>query len=206
MIEKDTFGILNDIIKNDEDFLLACENSPISIDNFIASVLRFFIKISKPKNIIELGALHGRSAILMSRFLENTTVHSIENNLENYQIAENNIIKHSLENRVKLYFGDCQQILNSEKMKNLKADMMFIDANKLKYDYYLNWACEFLSSKAIIIIDNIFIHRVLEKYQNSDCVMYKNMESFLRKIQDTEKFNTMIIPYQRDGLAVVMRK
>ena len=200
-----TFGVINEILEADEDLKVSCESSPISINNYVSSILRFFVKIIKPKNILELGTLHGRSAILMSRFSAQATIHSIENNPENYRIAQDNVKKNSLQNRIKLYLGDCQKVLQSDFMQNLQPEILFIDANKLKYAEYLDWACNFSSSGATIIIDNIFVHRILEKYRSPDCKMNKTMQDFLKKIHNKDIFDTMIIPYERDGLAVLKK-
>lgn len=203
----DIFEILETFLSKDQEFLTGYEQSEISIDNFVASILRFVIKLFNPKKIIELGTLYGRSAILMSRFSSyEANIYSIEKNKEHYEIALKNIIKNKLESKIKLFLGDCQEILNQDFMKNLQADMMFIDANKLKYSDYLDWAVEFLSKNGVMIIDNIFIHKVLEKYQDESCRMYQEMEKFLEKIKNKSLFNSLIIPYSRDGLAIVVKK
>ena len=117
-------------IENDEIFQNAQSN--ISIDSYVASILQFFIRTYNVKKILELGALYGKSAILMANATENIdiVVHSIENNEKNYEIAVKNIEKYGLENRIKIYSGDAMAILNSDNFPR-DFDMVFIDANKL---------------------------------------------------------------------------
>ena len=200
-----TFEILDDYLEKFGDFKLDLEKSDISVDNFVASILQFIINIIKPKNIIELGALYGRSAILMSKFAPEAKIYSIENNKRHFQIATKNVMNYDLSEKIYLHLGDCMEILNSDKMKNLHADILFIDANKAKYLDYLNWGCEFLQSNGVIIADNVFIHKVLEKYQDENNIIHKNMEVFLAKIYDKNLFNTITIPYKRDGISVMIK-
>ena len=201
-----TFGILDFYLKQNSASNINCEDSPISINQYVQSILHFIISSFKCETIIELGTLYGRSAILMAQSNKNIKIHSIENNQQHYAIAKNNIEKHNLSDQITLYLGDCMEILNTEEMQNLNADMIFIDANKAKYLDYLSWSEKFLKQNGIIVADNIFIHKILDKYKNPNNNIHKNMEIFLEKIQDRNLFNTLIIPYERDGISISIKK
>ena len=192
-------------IENDEIFQNAQSN--ISIDSYVASILQFFIRTYNVKKILELGALYGKSAILMANATENIdiVVHSIENNEKNYEIAVKNIEKYGLENRIKIYSGDAMAILNSDNFPR-DFDMVFIDANKLAYIDYLNWCEKNLKKNAVLIFDNVFLHHVLPKYQDKNCSMFKKMEEFLSYSSNEKLFERLIVPYERDALCILILK
>jgi predicted O-methyltransferase YrrM len=196
-----TFDILNSyLIKTKTDEI---EHSPISVNRYVESILKFLIKIKQPKTILELGTLYGKSAISMAQASKKTMIHSIENNKTHYDIALKNISRFQLESQINLHLGDCSEILNQDQIKNLKPELIFIDANKANYLKYLDWSVKYGSKDCFIVIDNIFIHRVQEKFSDPTNKIHQTIEALLLEIQDESKFNTLIIPYERDALAVV---
>jgi predicted O-methyltransferase YrrM len=201
-----TFDILNFYLSQNDKNSLNCEDSQISINQYISSILDFIIHVFKPKIIIELGTLYGKSAISMAQSNPDAQIHTIENNEKHYNIAKKNILNHNLSNRITLHLGDCMEILATDKIQNLSPDMIFIDANKARYLDYLSWAKEFLNKNGIIVADNIFVHKVIEKYKNPNNNIHKNMEIFLERVQNKDLFNTLIIPYERDGISISIKK
>ena len=201
-----TFEILNFYLKQNIQFNISVGDSPISINQYVNSILHFIIMSFKCETIIELGTLYGRSAISMAQLNKNIKIHSIDNNQQHYDIAKINIEEHQLSDQIKLYLGDCTEVLDTTEIQNLNTDMIFIDANKAKYLDYLSWSQNFLKPNAVIIADNIFIHKVLDKYKKSDNKIHTNMEMFLKKIQDKNLFHTLIIPYERDGISISVKR
>jgi predicted O-methyltransferase YrrM len=206
-----TFKILkNDYVderiqKIEKDEIFQNAQSNISIDGYLGSILQFFIKAFNVKRVLELGALYGKSAILMALSNEKNDIFvcSIENNEKNFEIAKQNVQIYNLENQIQIYFGDAMEILNKDENLPRDFDMVFVDANKLSYIDYLKWCEKNLKKGTILIFDNIFIHHVLPKYNDQNCSMFRKMEEFLQYTANEALFDRLIIPYERDGLCVL---
>jgi caffeoyl-CoA O-methyltransferase len=195
------------IIKIQNDKIFQHSQSNISIDEYTTSILFFFIRTFNIKKILELGALYGKSAILMANANEKKDIfiHSIENNEKNYEIAKKNVEIYQLKDQIKIDFGDAIEILNNKNFPK-DFDMVFVDANKLAYMDYLNWCEKNLKQNTILIFDNVFLHRVLSKYQDQQCIMFKKMEEFLLYTSNEKLFERIIIPYERDALCILIKK
>src|SRR5687768_2850860 len=154
---------------------IAKKNSLPSIGPIKGKIIGDIIKKYKPKRILEIGTLHGYSAILMASFLLSVnddddddgndnivkeiivTCLEIDKNLVN--IAKKNIGKAGLSDRIEVITGDALETI--PKLNNhYRFDMVFIDAVKNQYLKYLKLVEESdLMNKevAVVIADNVLI-------------------------------------------------
>ena len=108
-----------------------------------------------PVRILEIGTLWGYSAILMARLLpEGGKLVTIEANEESARIAEENVSRAGLEDKIEVMTGDAFDIL-----PNLQGefDLIFIDATKVEYLRYLKLAEKNLKTGSIVVADNVGI-------------------------------------------------
>lgn len=176
---------------------IAKKNSLPSIGPIKGKIIGDIIKKYKPKRILEIGTLHGYSAILMASFLlsvnddeddgndgnDNTvkeiivTCLEIDKNLVN--IAKKNIEKAGLSDRIEVITGDALEII--PKLKNhYRFDIIFIDAVKNQYLKYLKLVEENdLMNKevAVVIADNVLI------YENE-------MKDYLEYVRNSGLYNS----------------
>jgi predicted O-methyltransferase YrrM len=107
----------------------------------------------KPKRILELGALVGYSSILMAANLDDDgEMVSIEIGPDNAHAARENQRRAGLADRCKVVEGDALQMIEAQAGS---WDMLFIDAVKEDYLKYLKLAEPRLSSKAVVVADNV---------------------------------------------------
>jgi len=204
------FEILNSYLDDkitqiNNDAIFQNVQHEISINGYIGHILHFIIKAFQVKKILELGALYGKSAIMMASAGGDIEIDSIENNENNFHIAIENVQAYKMEDRISIHHGDAMEMLNSEKFQQKNFDMIFVDANKLAYLDYLHWCEKFLKKNGIMIFDNVFIHHALEKYKDNNCKMHQKMEEFLDYTGKNNAFKRLILPYERDALCVLIK-
>ena len=179
----------------------ALENHiPIIMDDTLEEVSKI-LKDLKPNKILEIGTAVGYSAICFSEFLsENGRIDTIERDIERVEEAKINIKSMELENKINILVGDAVEILPT---LNEKYDMVFIDAAKGKYPFFLEQALRLISDNGVIIADNIlykgYVMSDYNKHKQRTAV--RNLREYISKIQENPLLETKILEVG-DGLAI----
>ncbi len=171
---------------------IAKENSLPSIGPIKGKIIGDIIKKHKPKRILEIGTLHGYSAILMANYLlvkdnvddnNNTTkeiiVTCLEIDKKLANIAKENIEKARLHDRIEVITGDALEIIPKLDNNHYRFDLVFIDAVKNQYLRYLKLVEKngLLNKKSVIVADNILI------YENE-------MKDYLDYVRNSGKYHS----------------
>lgn len=128
------------------------QNRPI-IHKSVAYFFGMLVKLTGAKNILEIGMNAGYSAISMARFLpEDGILTSIDYRADQIEIAKENFKQYDVYDKITTVCGYAQEVL---KDIDGTFDIIFIDADKTNMKYYLDYACEHISNKGIILIDNL---------------------------------------------------
>ena len=176
------------------------EKIPIIMDDTL-EIIEKYLKDLKPKRILEIGTAVGYSAICFSKFLlENGKIDTIERDEKRVLEAKENIKKLSLEDTINIYEGDAVEILPT---LNKKYDMVFIDAAKGKYPFFLKEALRMIDSKGIIFADNIlykgYVMSDYNKHKQRTAV--RNLREYISEVTKNPKLKTTILEVG-DGLAI----
>ena len=128
------------------------EHIPIIMDETL-EVIEKYLKNNKPKRILEIGTAVGYSAICFTQILEEDgIIDTIERDTKRVKEARENIKKAEVENKINIYEGDAVEILPT--LDN-KYDVIFIDAAKGKYPFFLKEALRMINKNGVIFADNI---------------------------------------------------
>lgn len=180
------------------------EHIPIIMDETLEYIYNK-MKENKPKKILEIGTAVGYSAICFSNFIaENGKIDTIEREEERIKEAEENIEYMGLEKIIQIYKGDAVQILPT---LNEKYDMIFIDAAKGKYPFFLQEALRLLNKNGIIFADNILYKGyVLSDYnKHKQRTAVRNLREYIKNVTENSNLDTQILEIG-DGLAVTVLK
>ena len=176
------------------------EHIPIIMDDTL-EVISKYLKDLKPKRILEIGTAVGYSAICFSEFLdENGKIDTIERDTERIKEARENIKKAEVSDKINIYEGDAVEILPT---LNEKYDVIFIDAAKGKYPFFLEESLRMLSENGIIFADNI----LYKGYVMSDYNKHKqrapvtNLRKYIKETTENPNLKTEILEVG-DGLAI----
>jgi len=183
-------------------------NIAIQIGAEEGKLLQLLIALHNTKTIVEIGTLAGYSAIWMARALpEDGHIYAINKDPEHVQMAEGFFARSECRDKITQLAGDAHKILPTLSQKGGGFDMVFIDADKISYPAYLDWAEKNIRKGGLIVADNTFLHgAILEKTPPEDVAptTWKNMHSFNERLADKSKYNATIIPTS-EGLSVAIK-
>ena len=151
------------------------KNVPIMLPDGI-DYLCDYIKNNDIKNILEIGTAIGYSAIRMCLVSDDIKVTTIERDVERYNIANINIEKFGLNNRIKTILGDAIDVEVEGEY-----DLIFIDASKGHSIDFFNKYKNNLSDDGVIITDNLSFHGLVE---DESLIKTKNQRGIVRKIKE----------------------
>jgi predicted O-methyltransferase YrrM len=157
---------------------IAKEQNLPSIGPVKGKILAYIVLKYKPRTILEIGTLHGYSAILMADMLpDDGKLITIEKDTNLSSIAMKNIEDAGLSRIIEVINADGLKMI--PLLQKRKFDLMFIDAIKSDYLNYLNLAEKnnLLSDNVVIVADNVLL------YENE-------MQDYLQYVRTSGKYKS----------------
>jgi predicted O-methyltransferase YrrM len=160
-----------------------------SIGPVKGKILAEIVKKTKPKRILEVGALYGYSAILMAKNSPaGVEIVSVEKSPEHVGIAMENIKRAKMERSIKMVVGD-----GTTEVRKLSGtfDLVFLDAEKTEYFAYLKAVEKNLHKGSVVVADNVGVFKdqmqdYLEYVRNKGPYKSRTVETLL-EFSDTTK-------------------
>ncbi len=179
----------------------ALENHiPIIMDDTLDTIYSL-CENKKINTILEIGTAVGYSAICFSSILEKEGhIDTIERDLGRIAEAKENLKLAEVEDKITILEGDAVEILPKISKK---YDLIFIDAAKGKYPFFLKEALRLLNINGIILADNI----LYKGYVMSDYNKHKqrtavnHLREYIKEATQNPYLETKIIEVG-DGLAI----
>lgn len=108
-----------------------------------------------------------------------------------------------LENKINIIEGDAVEILPT---LNGKYDMIFIDAAKGKYPFFLCEAKRLLAEDGIIVADNILYkgYTLSDYNKHKQRTAVRGLRTYLKELEDDKNFETKLFEVG-DGLTISRR-
>lgn len=167
------------------------------------SLLKFLLKLLKPRDILEVGTAIGFSALLMSEYgPENCHITTIENYQKRIIQARENFRRAGAEEKITLLEGDAADIL---KELTGTYDLIFMDAAKGQYLFFLPEVLRLLTPGGLLVSDNVL--------QDGDVVesrfavtrrnrtIHARMRDYLYELKHDPRLETVILSVG-DGVAL----
>jgi predicted O-methyltransferase YrrM len=160
-----------------------------SIGAIKGKILAEIVKKTRPKRILEVGALYGYSAILMAKNSPpGVEIVSVEKNLEHVRIAKENIKRANMGEKIRMVEGD-----GTTEVRKLSGrfDLIFLDAEKTEYLTYLKAVEKNLHKGSVIVADNVGIFKdqmqdYLEYVRNKGPYKSRTVETLLEFSDSTK--------------------
>ena len=169
-------------------------------------LIEFISRMINPKNILEIGAFTGYSAICLARGLdEGGRLDSLELNDELEALILQAHEKAGLADKITLHIGDAKEILKRLKEEGKMYDLVFIDANKREYCEYYELLFDMVRPGGLILADNVLWDgKVCEDPMPQD-KQTLGIARFNDMVSADPRVESVILPL-RDGLNLIRRK
>ena len=159
--------------------------------------------MARPRQILEIGTFTGYSAICLAKGLQpEGKLHTIDNNDEIREFAEEYIRRSGYMEKIVMHTGDAIDVIPAISGP---LDLVFIDAEKSEYSVYYNLVLPKMNPGGIIIADNVLwdekVYRT--EYDNDEYTGY--IRDFNKMIQLDDRVDNILLPV-RDGLMLIRKK
>ena len=163
--------------------------------------LHLITKVSKIKNVLEIGTFTGLSALSIALALpDDGSLIALDKNESTNNIAINFFKKANQEIKIKTIIKPALESLHDFKKNNKIFDMVFIDADKENYKNYYDISLCFIKKEGLIIVDNVLWHgEVVDKTKNDR--LTNIIRDFNSYVKDDKKTEQIILPLG-DGFTV----
>lgn len=169
-------------------------------------VLRYLLRVKKPKQILEVGTAVAYSALFMKEYMPAdaaiTTIEKVEMRLRE---ARRNLAEFDTEGKICLMEGDAADVLHELAEQKRQFDFIFMDAAKGQYLSFLPDILDLLAQDGTLVSDNI-LHEgdVLQSryaVTRRDRTIHGRMREYLEVLTHHEKLETICLPIG-DGITI----
>lgn len=180
------------------------DHIPILMDDTLEIIDKMLLRRDVTR-LLEIGTAVGYSAICFTKYLnEKGIIDTIERDVERIEQAKVNIKKAEVEEKINIIEGDAVEILPT---LNEKYDVIFIDAAKGKYPFFLKQSLRMLKEDGIILADNIlykgYVMSDYNKHKQRTAV--RNLREYIKEVEENPELETQILEVG-DGLAISRKK
>lgn len=173
----------------------------------IESLLQF-LRLQRPKSILEIGSAIGYSAIRMAVALPDAVITTIEKDEGRFQLASTYVEQAELADRIQLLQGDALEI-NPDNFKLSHYDALFIDAAKGQYQRFFDKYSPLVPSGGVIYCDNMLMHGFteidLQEVPRRKRTMVRNLQQFTAWLMNHEEYETTFLPIG-DGITISIKR
>ncbi len=129
---------------------------PIEIGRFDGLHLEVIACACRARIAIEIGTLGGYSGVCLLRGMgDSGFLHTFELHPRHAEVARASFERAGIADRVRIHVGEAAERLR-EVENEAPFDLVFIDADKLGYPAYLDWAEAHLRLGGVVLADNTF--------------------------------------------------
>lgn len=165
-------------------------------------LLKMIVRMIRPKNILELGTFTGYSALSMAEGMDGDgELHTVEIDDELEDFIREHLEKSPYADRIHLHIGDALEIV---PQLGLTFDLVFIDADKRRYDDYYNMVFDHVVHGGFILADNTLWDGKVVDYGKKLDAQTAGILRFNDLVAADPRVEKVILPL-RDGLTIIRK-
>lgn len=164
-------------------------------------ILSLISNLVLPNTILEIGTFTGYSTLHLVRGLSpDGQLVTIEINPELNHISQKYFDKSGYGHLISQHIGDAKDIIPS---LDYTFDLVFLDAAKKDYCTYFDLVLPKLSTRGLILADNVlWSGKILTDPNNKNA---QELNRFNKKVLNDDRVENIILPF-RDGINVIRKK
>ncbi|TCD67499.1 hypothetical protein EIP91_012304 [Steccherinum ochraceum] len=179
----------------------------MSAGGYEGVVLQQLAKISKAKNILEIGMFTGTTTVSLALVptVRKVTTLDIEPYLKDINVPY--FVQAGVAHKIDIRIGDAMTSLDTLDQENASFDMIFIDADKPSYTKYFTRimsSSHLLAQGGLIAVDNV----AFKGAPWASAAMYdmgEHIHSFNETVRQRADVEVVILPIE-DGISLIRRK
>ena len=166
-------------------------------------MLKMFVRMIRPKQVLEIGTYSGYSALCLAEGLEQgAMLHTFEINDEQEDFTRPWLENSPYADQIRFYIGDALQLVPG---LGITFDLAFIDGDKRHYLDYYEMTLRHLRPGGYILADNtLWDGHVLETPRESD-TQTRGIMRFNDFVAQDTRVEKVILP-MRDGLTIIRKR
>lgn len=193
---------IHELFAHEPDGLRAIRSAMTNPDDQISvppedgRLLQLLVSMIGAKKIVEIGTLGGYSSTWMSRALpDDGVIYTLEYEARRADIAEEHFRKYAAGKNIQVIRGKALDNLPDLSAKG-PFDLIFIDADKINYANYLDWAEVNVRRGGLIVGDNTFLFNAVLDNETTDRVRetaLAAMQDFNKRLANPDKYLSMML-------------
>ncbi len=166
--------------------------------------LQFLVQTSCVTKAVEIGTLGGYSGLCIIRGLvPGGKLITLEKDPHHAHVAQENFDRAGVTDRVEIRLGEAVNLL-ARLVDEGPFDFVFIDADKVLYNQYLDWAMENLKEGGVLAAHNAFYHgNITNPYQRDAAT--QAIRIFNRRVANDPRLLSTIYP-GGDGMVIAIKR
>lgn len=167
-------------------------------------MLKMFVDMIRPKNVLEIGTYSGYSALCLAEGLpDGSMLYTVEINDEQEDFTRPWLEQSPWADKISFHIGDALQLV---PQLGISFDLSFIDGDKRRYVDYYEMVLEYTEPGGYIIADNtLWDNHVLEEYTHHTDKQTLGIKRFNDLVAKDGRVEKVILPL-RDGLTIIKKK
>lgn len=194
----------SDLLKNLESETFQKTTQPQMLSGgYQGRLLSLISKITKPKNILEIGMFTGYSTLCLAEGLDSDgKIITIDRNEELLYLVKKYFEQSDYSNQIEIKIGNALDVMDHLDLSEF--DLFFIDADKSNYINYYEKIVNAAKTGAVILADNVLWYgKVLEETRanDKDTALLKE---FNETVSKDDRVEMLILPI-RDGISLIRK-
>eukprot|EP00188_Purpureofilum_apyrenoidigerum_P004429 Plantae.Rhodophyta-Purpureofilum_apyrenoidigerum.ctg5009.p1 GENE.Plantae.Rhodophyta-Purpureofilum_apyrenoidigerum.ctg5009~~Plantae.Rhodophyta-Purpureofilum_apyrenoidigerum.ctg5009.p1 ORF type:complete len:876 (-),score=200.40 Plantae.Rhodophyta-Purpureofilum_apyrenoidigerum.ctg5009:642-3269(-) len=176
--------------------------APCMVGQIEGQLLKMLCRMKRAKRVLDIGTFTGYSAMAFAEGLDaDGEVVTIENDPKYAEVARASFDESPHKDQIKSVIGDAKEVVKKLSEAGEKFDIVFLDADKVNYQYYYEYALKLTGEDGVIMADNALCSLV---YTDDDPAKQK-LHEFAQFVRRDDRVEQVMMTV-REGILLVQKK